>query len=158
MRKLLAAGAALVMMLVAGCGQSSEDAARSSSAAMSESIKARVEANLARASEMATWVPSGWSTDDAGTVAYDWDPDKDLRGCAKYQDSCFVALVKARYGCPRGVYVGIAIQDDDGLVIGDTNDITAPLTANQTARVPLEMPGGNPSGAQARFAKVQCLG
>lgn len=107
--------------------------------------------------ELATWTPPAGMTAYGSGLAYAWTPLADV-DCKSYQDGCYGITVATQNGCPNGIYIELAITDESGAVVDKANDITAGLGKGATAKAVLSPPGGSPTGAKGRLAKLNCLG
>jgi hypothetical protein len=82
-------------------------------------------------------------------VSYQWV----VHPSCSYYDSCWQIDVKARRGCPNGLYVSINILKSKR-VVGYTNDALDSLTPNQVGRLTL---GTSETGTvSGHLTKIDC--
>lgn len=155
-RPLMVVLSVVVLVTSAACASAAErQAASLSSAAAAASSIAEKSALVDRALGITSWPPA--DMDDAGDVAWRWTQASEV-SCKSYQDGCYGITVAAKYGCPSGVYIELAIIDTSGAAVDRANEITAGLGQGDVAKAVLSPPGGSPSGAKAKVTKLNCLG
>ena len=100
-------------------------------------------------------MPAGFKEVEIG-VGYRWASDFGTPfSCKSYDKSCWGVEIYTVYGCPRGVYIELALLDANGAVAGKTNEITAGLAPGDRAVAAI---GTMESGLkQARISQINCM-